>query len=150
MRKYVLWQEPDIEKLEKKINCGQIEEVIFQVGDHMPFDTWTVENIRTLQLILIPPLADCAQFQIEILDDNLTSNGLLTSALYRRVYIICAHVSTRDEITPQFDIRMTPKPLLYYCYIANDFFFLPFFTCQISQEPNHFCGPTWQWAVSTI
>lgn len=25
-------QEPDIEKLEKKINCGQIEEVIFQVG----------------------------------------------------------------------------------------------------------------------
>lgn len=26
-------QEPDVEKLEKKINCGQIEEVIFQVGD---------------------------------------------------------------------------------------------------------------------
>lgn len=25
-------QEPDVEKLEKKINCGQIEEVIFQVG----------------------------------------------------------------------------------------------------------------------
>lgn len=25
-------QEPDVEKLENKINCGQIEEVIFQVG----------------------------------------------------------------------------------------------------------------------
>lgn len=25
-------QETDVEKLEKKINCGQIEEVIFQVG----------------------------------------------------------------------------------------------------------------------
>lgn len=47
MRKYVFWQEPDVEKLEKKINCGQIEEVIFQVGDHMAFwymDSWKHEN----------------------------------------------------------------------------------------------------------
>lgn len=28
--------EPDVEKLEKKINCGQIEEVIFQVGPSQP------------------------------------------------------------------------------------------------------------------
>lgn len=28
-------QEPDVEKLEKKINCGQIEEVIFQVGSFL-------------------------------------------------------------------------------------------------------------------
>ncbi|KAA8580430.1 hypothetical protein FQN60_005965 [Etheostoma spectabile] len=29
-RKYTEQLEPDVEKLEKKINCGQIEEVIFQ------------------------------------------------------------------------------------------------------------------------
>lgn len=28
-------QEPDVEKLEKKINGGQIEEVIFQVDPHL-------------------------------------------------------------------------------------------------------------------
>uniref|UniRef100_UPI0009B42F07 NADH dehydrogenase [ubiquinone] 1 alpha subcomplex subunit 5-like n=1 Tax=Monopterus albus TaxID=43700 RepID=UPI0009B42F07 len=30
--------EPDVEKLEKKINSGQIEEVIFQVGHCYPVD----------------------------------------------------------------------------------------------------------------
>lgn len=28
----LLGQEPDVQKLEEKINCGQIEEVIFQVS----------------------------------------------------------------------------------------------------------------------
>lgn len=32
MCSFLLPQEPDVEKLEKKINCGQIEEVIFQVS----------------------------------------------------------------------------------------------------------------------
>lgn len=32
VKECVCSQEADVEKLEKKINCGQIEEVIFQVG----------------------------------------------------------------------------------------------------------------------
>lgn len=33
-KKCLSQQEPDIEKLEKKLNCGQIEEIVFQVCRH--------------------------------------------------------------------------------------------------------------------
>lgn len=41
-------QEPDVEKLEKKINCGQIEEVISQVG-HCNLANVTVSVFRQPQ-----------------------------------------------------------------------------------------------------
>lgn len=44
-----LTQEPDVGKLEKKINCGQIEEVIFQVG-HSTFCSCSVLSPETPQI----------------------------------------------------------------------------------------------------
>lgn len=75
-------------------------------------------------------LVDCAVFQMEILDDHITSIALLASALYRRVYIICTYVKQRWKSPKTLQLDISHDSIIAILQI------IIFFTFYLFYLPN--------------